>query len=146
MSDTANRRRHIHDIIARNHVRTQEQLLALLAAEDVHTTQATLSRDLRELGIRKGREGYRLPETPAAGRARRRQLAKETRGSIIRIDRTGGLVVIRTPPGMAQALALTLGRDDLPEVLGTIAGVDTVFVACTSTTQARALVDLLNPG
>ncbi|HKT00648.1 MAG TPA: arginine repressor [Rugosimonospora sp.] len=119
-------------------VHSQTELAELLAAEGVQVTQATLSRDLEELGAVKirGTDGepaaYVVPEegrppmrpaeqTPARLQRLLRELLTGT-------DASGNLVVLRTPPGAAQFLASALDRSGLPEVVGTIAGDDTILV------------------
>lgn len=143
MSRAAERRRLIHEVIGRNEVRTQEQLQALLEVEGVATTQATLSRDMRGLGVRKHRGVYRISPGAAASSARRRQIAASLRDAVVRSDCSGGLVIIHTRPGMAHAVALELAQSELHEVLGSIAGVDTVFVATPTSGHARSLLRLV---
>jgi len=119
-------------------IRAQTELSALLAADGVQVTQATLSRDLEELGAVKvravdGPSSYFIPEdgTPAAQRqagdspARLQRLLREL---LTGADSSGNLVVLRTPPGAAQFLASALDRSGLPDVVGTIAGDDTILV------------------
>jgi transcriptional regulator of arginine metabolism len=119
-------------------VRSQGELGELLAAEGLHTTQATLSRDLEELGAVKvrGTDGsapaYVVPEeglgphrTAEQAPERLRRLLREL---LISADASGNLVLLRTPPGAAQFLASAFDRSGLPEVMGTIAGDDTVVV------------------
>ena len=135
----------IRDILARNEVRSQEQLLALLETEGVSTTQATLSRDLRELGVRKHRGGYELPATPGQAKAKRKAVVAALKGKVLGVWRGGTIVVLRTQPGHAQPVAVEIGGSDLHEVLGTISGVDTVFIATGTAAQARELTRLLEP-
>src|SRR5262245_14387676 len=119
-------------------IRSQGELGDLLAAEGLSTTQATLSRDLEELGAVKvrGTDGsaaaYVIREE---GRAplRSAEQAPERLRRLLRelltgADFSGNLVVLRTPPGAAQFLASALDRSGLPEVVGTIAGDDTILV------------------
>jgi transcriptional regulator of arginine metabolism len=119
-------------------IRSQGELGELLAAEGFHTTQATLSRDLEELGAVKvrGTDGsapaYVVPEegqgphrTAERTPERLRRLLREL---LISADASGNLVLLRTPPGAAQFLASAFDRSGLPEVMGTIAGDDTIVV------------------
>ncbi|HEY7225270.1 MAG TPA: arginine repressor [Micromonosporaceae bacterium] len=119
-------------------VRSQGELGELLASEGFHTTQATLSRDLEELGAVKvrGTDGsapaYVIPEE-GAGPLRSAEQAPERlrrllRELLISADAAGNLVLLRTPPGAAQFLASAFDRSGLPEVMGTIAGDDTIVV------------------
>jgi transcriptional regulator of arginine metabolism len=125
-------------LIRQRPVRSQSELGDLLAAEGMPTTQATLSRDLEELGAVKvrGTDGsaaaYVIPED---GRAPLRaaeqppeRLRRLLRELLTGADSSGNLVVLRTPPGAAQFLASALDRSGLPEVVGTIAGDDTILV------------------
>jgi transcriptional regulator of arginine metabolism len=119
-------------------VRSQGELGELLAVEGLSTTQATLSRDLEELGAVKvrGTDGsgavYVVPEE-GRGPHRSAQQPPERLRRLLRelltgADSSGNLVVLRTPPGAAQFLASALDRSGLPAVVGTIAGDDTVLV------------------
>jgi len=137
------RRIHVADVISRNEVTTQDQILDLLSAEGLTLTQATLSRDLRDLGAVKRDGLYQIPAGAGGGRARRTRLLAGLARSVVDARSTGPLVVVRTAPGMAQAVAIELSSEALPEVLGVIAGVDTVFVAAESPGRARSLASRL---
>ena len=115
---------------------SQEALAAALAAEGVSVTQATLSRDLRALGAVKGAEGYMLPGLAAvpAGDA---EVRTAVRTWLTRAQVALNQVVLHTPAGGAQALALVLDRVQPGGLLGTIAGDDTVFVACADRPARR---------
>ena len=134
------RHRHIVAVLRRTSVRSQSDLAELLAADGFVVTQATLSRDLVELGAVKVRhEGglvYAVPgeggdRTPQAGivqehlDARLSRLCEEL---LVTAESSANLVVLRTPPGAAQFLASAIDHSVLPAVLGTIAGDDTVLV------------------
>ena len=137
----AARHARIADVLARHAVRSQPQLAELLAADGVHATQATLSRDLVEVGAVKVRAGdgglvYAIPgeggdRTPRSGAgpevldARLARLCEEL---LVTAEASANLVVLRTPPGAAQFLASAVDHSVLPSVLGTIAGDDTVLV------------------
>jgi transcriptional regulator of arginine metabolism len=103
---------------------TQEELARELAQVGIQTTQVTLSRDMRELGLVKAPDGYRQlkPETPEADLAG----AAEEYLQDIRVAQN--LVVLRTLPGTANSLAIEIDSGDLEEVVGTVAGDDTVLV------------------
>jgi transcriptional regulator of arginine metabolism len=118
-------------------IRAQTELADLLAADGIQITQATLSRDLEELGAVKARvadgpSSYLIPEDGTAALrtaegtpARLQRLLREL---LTGADASGNLVVLRTPPGAAQFLASALDRAGLPDVVGTIAGDDTILV------------------
>jgi transcriptional regulator of arginine metabolism len=125
-------------LIRERAIRSQGELGDLLAAEGLATTQATLSRDLEELGAVKvrGTDGaaasYVIPEEGQAPLRSAEQAPERLRRLLRELltgaDFSGNLVVLRTPPGAAQFLASALDRSGLPEVVGTIAGDDTILV------------------
>jgi transcriptional regulator of arginine metabolism len=128
----------IAELVQTRPVRSQAELVRLLAAAGLSVTQATLSRDLEELGAVKVRGSDGAPATyaiPAEGEApmRAAQQAPERLKRLLRelltaADASGNLAVLRTPPGAAQFLASALDRSGLRQVVGTIAGDDTVLV------------------
>jgi transcriptional regulator of arginine metabolism len=125
------RQRRIAQILRQRAVESQAELARLLRERGERVTQATLSRDLEELGAFKarlpnGQTAYRLPEEPpdAKGDWLRRMLAEFA----IDIEASGNLVVVKTPPGGAQAVARAIDGSTLEGVLGTVAGDDTILV------------------
>jgi transcriptional regulator of arginine metabolism len=125
------RQRLIADWLRKHRIGSQEELVARLDLAGVSATQATVSRDLDELGAVRVRGGgsvhYRLPEQLESGQAGRLdQLLAEWVTDIIA---AGNLVVLKTPPGSANLVANALDAAGLDEVAGTIAGDDTIFVA-----------------
>ncbi len=125
-------------------VASQAELGRLLAGAGVAVTQATVSRDLEELGAVKVRtsqgmayavspEGRPRPGTPEAVDARLGRLLEEL---LVSAEATGGLVVLRTPPGGAHLLGSALDRAGLPEVVGTVAGDDTVLLVIRTAPSA----------
>jgi len=135
-------------------VRSQTELADLLSTAGIQVTQATLSRDLEELGAVKvrgtdgGPAAYLIPEEgkpplrPAEQAPAR--LVRLLRELLTGADASGNLVVLRTPPGAAQFLASALDRSGLPEVVGTIAGDDTILVVARETIGGTALADKLS--
>ncbi|MDT3445481.1 MULTISPECIES: arginine repressor [unclassified Pseudofrankia] len=122
-------------LVAAHPVRSQTELARLLAAEGVRVTQATLSRDLEELGATKvrGQDGtlvYTVDAGLAPAETVRLPLSRLCEDLLVSAEANGDLVVLRTPPGAAQLFASALDRAALPEVMGTIAGDDTVLVVC----------------
>lgn len=129
-------------LVSRGEVHSQQQLAELLAAEGVSVTQATLSRDLVELGAAKVRTttGALVYSVPPEGSLRARpgeqeaaemlatRLSRLCNELLLTAEASGNLVVLRTPPGAAQFLASAIDHSVLPAVLGTIAGDDTVLV------------------
>lgn len=145
------RQRLIIELLAHREVRSQGELAELLGRRGVHVTQATLSRDLVELDAVKvrGPSGTLVYAVPAEG-GDRTPVAAETAASVHRLARlcsellvsaeaSANLVVLRTPPGAAQFLASAFDRAELGDVLGTIAGDDTVLVIGRDPTGGAAL-------
>ena len=143
----------IVELIRERAIRSQTELADLLAADGVQVTQATLSRDLEELGAVKvrggdGRAVYLIPEdghrplrdaetAPA-------RLVRLLRELLTGVDASGNITVLRTPPGAAQYLASALDRAGLSEVVGTIAGDDTVLVVARDAVGGAALGEKLS--
>jgi len=134
------------DVIQRQPVRSQEQLRRLLRTAGFDVTQATLSRDIRELGLVKGGAdgAYQPPVTAGTnGNATRSLLNRALAEYLTRVDQVQQLVIVRTGPGQAQLLGVALDSARLPEVVGTIAGDDTILAIAPDTRRARALVKRL---
>jgi transcriptional regulator of arginine metabolism len=113
------RQQKILSLIRAKPIGTQEDLRALLDQTGTPTTQSSLSRDLEELGVVKHHGHYTLPR--ANGGAARGLLSLDQAGEI--------LIVARTLPGLASAVAVEIDAAALPEIVGTIAGEDTIFIA-----------------
>jgi transcriptional regulator of arginine metabolism len=134
----AGRHARITTLIRDKAIRSQTELADLLAGDGVQVTQATLSRDLEELGAVKvrGSDGgpavYFIPEdgNPTLRKAEQApaRLQRLLRELLTGTDASGNLVILRTPPGAAQFLASALDRSGLTEIVGTIAGDDTILV------------------
>ena len=133
----ASRHALIVTLLSSRQVRSQSALQKLLAAEGVDATQATLSRDLDELGAVKLRAAdggagiYVVPEdgSPVRGVAGGTdRLARLLSELLVSTDASGNLAVLRTPPGAAHYLASAIDRASLPDIVGTIAGDDTILV------------------
>jgi len=131
------------DVIRRTRVRSQEQLRRSLRAAGFDVTQATLSRDIRELGLVKGGVdgAYQAPaDTAPNGDAARSLLQRAAADYLTRVDRVQQLVLLRTGPGQAQLLGVAIDGARLPEVVGTLAGDDTILVIAPDVRRARAFV------
>jgi transcriptional regulator of arginine metabolism len=118
-------------------IHTQEELAGALRSLGVPATQVTLSRDIKELGLVKGNRGYQQVTPEPAGPG----FAAIARGFLRDVRVAQNLLVLRTPPGDANALAVVLDREDWPEVTGTIAGDDTILVVAPDAKTAEALRD-----
>jgi transcriptional regulator of arginine metabolism len=142
------RHRAIRDLVAQRPIRTQQELAAALRERGFRTTQATISRDVAELGLvksaRDGIQVYALPrrllEAETSGEDRLRALLRDLP---IELREAGLLLIIRTLPGSAHAIAAALDRARWPEVAGSIAGDDTLFVACVDRAALHRVRDRL---
>lgn len=137
------RQQQIREILRRNEIHSQEQLQDLLSAESIPITQATLSRDLRDIGAVRGPRGYVIQANRSGAALDTKGLERALRGVVHDIQRGGTLVILRTEPAHAQAVAREIDRAQLPQVMGTIAGDDTVFAATGSSGEARDIYRLL---
>jgi transcriptional regulator of arginine metabolism len=127
------RQHRIVRLLADHAVSSQGQLVELLTGEGVAATQATVSRDLEDLGAIKVRVGggetlYAIPELPSEQRVPLDHLQRVVGDWVVEVTRAGNLVVLRTPPGTAHVVASALDRSGLPGVVGTVAGDDTILV------------------
>ena len=128
------RQRAIRDLVEQRPIRTQQELAAALRERGFRTTQATISRDVAELGLikagRSGMQAYAIPprlrEADTSGEDRIRTLLQDMP---VEIREAGTMLVLKTLPGSAHPLAAALDRARWAEVAGSIAGDDTVFVA-----------------
>ncbi|WP_110946028.1 arginine repressor [Streptomyces avicenniae] len=152
----AARHRRIVDILNRLPVRSQSQLAKLLLDDGLSVTQATLSRDLDELGAVKIRSsegeliyavpsegGFRTPRAPLGESAKEERMARLAGELLISAEASANLVVLRTPPGAAQFLASAIDQAEVHEILGTIAGDDTVLLISRDPVGGQSLADHL---
>ena len=137
-----NRQEKLLDLIARYEIETQEELIQKLQENGYDVTQATVSRDIRELKIAKmttgkGRYRYVLPrrieDTPSV------KFSAALMDSIISVSNAGNITVLKTYPGLASAVAAGIDRMKLHQILGCIAGDDTIFVVTVDPESAEAL-------
>jgi transcriptional regulator of arginine metabolism len=131
--DNLYRRNQILELLHSQSVATQEELRRKLARRGIHVTQATVSRDIEELGLVKTREGYRLPEA-AAPAPPQPTLSIVLKEFVREVRQASNLVIVKTHPGNAHTVGVVLDAEKWPEVAGTVAGDDTIFVA---TARAR---------
>jgi transcriptional regulator of arginine metabolism len=152
----AQRQHRIARILAEGAVTSQTMLVELLAGAGISATQATVSRDLEELGAIKvrapgGTTMYAIPELPTDQRAPEDHLRRVLGEWLVEADRSGDLVVLRTPPGSAHVVAAALDRAGLSGLVGTVAGDDTLLAIAeegTGADLARSLTSLagIDPG
>lgn len=132
------RRRAVLRLVAGARVHSQAELAELLADEGIEANQATLSRDLRDLGVVKGPDGYEPPRADArAASDAAARLVQVLRQYLDGVAPAQNLVVLRTPPGGAQPLARAMDEVEPDDVLGTLAGDDTVLVVTHDARAAR---------
>ncbi len=132
----------ILELLDREPIRSQEQLRRGLMGRGVSVTQATLSRDIKELGLvkRAGDGAYQKPAgTPPANGAGLSGLGRAITEFVTGVDRVQQLVVLRTGPGQAHAAASAIDRAGLREIVGTLAGDDTILVIARDPGRARSL-------
>jgi transcriptional regulator of arginine metabolism len=147
------RDRQIRDIIARTPVTTQSELVAALRTAGIDVTQATVSRDIKRLGLVKvpdgaGRYRYQAPATAAPGPTERQaRLRRAAAEYLTGVDAGSGLVVVKTETGSAGTVAEAIDEQAWPEVVGTVAGDNTIIVvprdAAGRDTIVRRLRELL---
>ena len=145
-----NQRQHrIVLLIEQQAVTSQAQLVELLAASGVVATQATVSRDLEEIGAVKVRAAggdsvYAVPELPKDRVAPEDHLRRVLGEWVVDVAASANLVVVRTPPGSAHVVASALDRAGLPEIVGTVAGDDTIMVVADERTGGAKLARRLS--
>ena len=135
----AQRQHRIGLLLAEHAVTSQGQLVDLLEAEGVVATQATVSRDLDEVGAVKvrvpgGETVYAIPELPHERVVPSDHLRRMLSDWVVEVTSSANLVILRTPPGSAHVVASALDRSGLPDVLGTVAGDDTMIVVVDADT------------
>ncbi len=138
MPDRQKRRKLIMELVSGRSVGSQRALAALLRGRGVSATQATLSRDIRELGLVKvaeGRSGARYLPPAELGSAG----AASPDPVVLGIECSGNLLVIRTRPGFAQSVAAGVDQARWPEVLGTVGGDDTVMVVLAESANSESV-------
>ncbi len=129
-STKAERHSAILDLVSRGDVHTQHEIAAALARKGMHATQATISRDVQELGLVRSGSGYR-------------NSAALVRELVLSIEVVEPVAVIRTPPGTANLVARRIDEAALPGIAGTVAGDDTIIAVLRKRGAGRALKELL---
>lgn len=134
--DKLYRRTQILEILRSKALTTQAELLQKLAQRGIRVTQATVSRDIEELGVVKTRDGYRPPDTVEPASPPQPTLPVILKEFMCEVRQASSLVVIRTHPGNAHTVAAALDATGWPEVVGTVAGDDTIFLATAGEREA----------
>ncbi|MBQ6283612.1 MAG: ArgR family transcriptional regulator [Bacteroidales bacterium] len=144
MNSKRERHKIIKEIVGNGKVSSQEELAAILENKGIQVAQATLSRDIRDLGITKRHDSggyfYSLPGLALRPSGRR---VPDTFGSVSSLEFTGPLAVLKTMPGHANMIAAVIDANSLPEVSGTIAGDDTILLAMREGVSREELVGSL---
>jgi transcriptional regulator of arginine metabolism len=142
------RQHRVARLLSDHAVTSQGQLVDLLASEGIAATQATVSRDLEDLGAIKVRVGggetvYAIPELPSEQRAPEDHVRRMFSEWVVEVAHSANLVVLRTPPGCAHVVASALDRSGLHGVLGTVAGDDTLIVVVSEDVSGAAMAGRL---
>jgi transcriptional regulator of arginine metabolism len=143
------RQHRIGRLLEEQAVSSQGQLVELLASEGILATQATVSRDLEDLGAVKvripgGTMAYAVPEVSKDRTGGADDHLRRVMGEfVVEVSHSGNVVVMRTPPGSAHVVASALDRAGVPEVLGTVAGDDTMIIVCAEQVGGAAVAERL---
>lgn len=146
MSSKAQRQHSVEGLLAEHQVTSQSQLVELLGAAGFDATQATVSRDLEELGAVKvrvpgGDSIYAVPELPHQRNVPEDHLRRVFSDWVVEVGENQPMIVLRTPPGSAHVVASALDRSSRPDVLGTVAGDDTILVIAAAGIVAAELAN-----
>lgn len=129
----------IRELLSRTSIASQDDLRKRLAARGFHVTQATLSRDIHELRLAKGPTGYLLPGVSDGDDVDSPGIRQVLEGFGLEVRQAINLLVLVTTTGSAQPVAAGIDYEDWPEVVGTIAGDDTVLIICPDEKQGRTI-------
>ncbi|MFS0787216.1 transcriptional regulator ArgR [Shouchella sp. 1P09AA] len=134
----------IREIITNNEIETQDDLVDQLRSDGYNVTQATVSRDIKELHLVKvpmqdGRYKYSLPADQKFNP--QQKLKRTLTDSFISIDQSGNLVVMKAMPGNANAIAVLIDNLDWPELMGTICGDDTILIICRTEKNGETVTE-----
>ena len=145
MTTKAQRQHLIRDLLASREISSQAQLVVLLEEHAVEVTQATVSRDLDDLGVAKmrtaGRTVYAAPEIDAPETLPTSTLRRVFGDWVLEVQSSQNIVVLRTPPGSAHVVAAAIDRSSLDGVIGTVAGDDTLLVVAAPEPGGAAVAD-----
>jgi transcriptional regulator of arginine metabolism len=135
----ADRHTAIRTLLGKGPVPSQDELRRKLAARGFHVTQATLSRDIHDLKLSKGPGGYALPAAPAEDEDEGPAIEDMLSNFGLEVRQAQNLIVVISTTGGAQPIAAGIDYEEWPEVIGTIAGDDTVLIICQDIRRADAL-------
>jgi len=135
----------ILNLVRTKEIYTQAELTAALKHEGITAAQATISRDIRKLGLLREPTKHGLKYTAGLTRGEESQsLSRVFRDGMLSVDYAGNMMVLHTISGMAMAVALALDKMKLPEILGTVAGDDVIICVVRSEEKAKELVNMLS--
>lgn len=143
----ANRQKKILELVNRYQIETQDDLISRLVIEGFSVTQATVSRDIRELQLNKvltGKGSYRYVAPKKEELVTGVKISAALVDSIINVDYAQNLVVVHTFPGLAQAVAVGIDNLAIPDVVGCVAGDDTILVATRSDAAAKSISERIH--
>ncbi len=133
------RQNRILELVQEEPLASQDELRLRLSRRGFKVTQATLSRDIHDLGLVKTPEGYMAPPGETAPDAGAPRIARLLREFVIQVRGAQNLLVLKTTPGSAQPVAAGIDAEGWPEIVGTVAGDDTILVICPDRKAARKL-------
>ena len=136
------RQQKIIEIISQYNVETQDELIEYLQKENFHVTQATVSRDIRELDLIKittPQGVYKYTRAHSSERDRKREggLGNAVVNAVLSVDFAQNIIVLKTSPGMSDAVAVEIDRHSIPGILGCVAGDDTIIIVAADSETAR---------
>jgi transcriptional regulator of arginine metabolism len=137
------RQRAVLELLKHEPVASQEYLQRALRKRGIKVGQATLSRDIRDLGLSKAANGYSLPHGDASSSPALPPVSRLVREFVFEVRTAQNLLVIKTSVGSAQPVAAALDEEDWPEAVGTIAGDDTILIVCPDKDDAKKLAELI---
>ena len=143
MNGKKKRRQKILDLIASRPIRSQESLGKALSEAGIATTQSTLSKDMKELGVVKAPEGagfrYQLPTAGSRTPFRENMLQRELTDFVVELDGAQNMLAVKTITGHAQGVCEAIDQAAWSEVVGTLAGENTIFILCRTETERNTL-------
>lgn len=141
-----NRQMKVLELISKYEVETQDELIELLKAEDYYVTQATVSRDIRELDLikvstQRGTYKYTVSSHAQGEKKKNSNFGNALLSSLVSVDHAQNIVVVRTVPGMSNAVAIEIERRGIENMLGCVAGDDTLIAVMKDTDSACGLCE-----
>jgi transcriptional regulator of arginine metabolism len=138
------RHKRILELVSETPIGNQEELKRRLLKSGIEVTQATLSRDIKELGLVKGATGYAVPGADLVPEEPGPSLERLAREFVTEVREAQNLLVLKTSPGSAQPVAVSLDAQEWPEIVGTVAGDDTVLIVAPDVRACVRLADRIN--